>query len=120
MRAVVGSAVLLSLVAVLALAVGVVLRSSAGTIATVVVLVILPQILSFALPLPVAQWLLRATPAAAFAIQQGVTYYPQVQHNCLPEGGCYPLSPYNGLAVLAAYTAAALLLAAWTVRRRDA
>ena len=120
LRAVVGSAVLLSLVAVLALAVGVVLRSSAGTIATVVVLVILPQILSFAFPLPAAQWLLRVTPAAAFAIQQGVTYYPQVQHNCLPEGGCYPLSPYNGLAVLAAYTAAALLLAAWTLRRRDA
>ncbi|WP_043680353.1 DUF1349 domain-containing protein [Streptomyces xylophagus] len=120
LRAVVGSAVLLSLVAVLALSLGVVLRNSAGTIATVVVLVILPQILSFALPLPVAQWLLRATPAAAFAIQQGVTYYPQVQHNCLPESGCYPLTPYHGLAVLVAYTAAALLLAAWTVRRRDA
>ncbi|MFJ5307852.1 hypothetical protein [Streptomyces sp. NPDC088350] len=119
-RAVVGSALLLTLVAVLALAVGVVLRSSAGTIATVVVLVILPQILSFALPLPAAQWLLRVTPAAAFAIQQGVTYYPQVQHNCLPESGCYPLTPYHGLAVLVAYTAAALLLATWTVRRRDA
>ncbi|MBK3580698.1 ABC transporter permease subunit, partial [Streptomyces sp. MBT65] len=120
LRAVVGSAVLLSLVAVLALSLGVVLRNSAGTIATVVVLVILPQILSFAFPLPAAQWLLRVTPAAAFAIQQGKTYYPQVAHNCLPESGCYPLSPYNGLAVLAAYTAAALLLAAWTVRRRDA
>jgi hypothetical protein len=120
LRAVVGSAVLLSLVAVLALAVGVVLRNSAGTIATVVVLVLLPQILSFAFPLPAAQWLLRVTPAAAFAIQQGLTYYPQVEHNCLPESGCYPLAPYNGLAVLAAYTAAALLLAAWTVRRRDA
>ena len=120
LRAVVGSAVLLSLVAVLALALGVVLRNSAGAIAAVVVLVILPQILSFAFPLPAAQWLLRVTPAAAFAIQQGKTYYPQVQHTCLPESGCYPLSPYNGLAVLAAYTAAALLLAAWTVRRRDA
>lgn len=120
LRAVVGSAVLLSLVAVLALAVGVVLRSSAGTIATVVVLVLLPQILSVALPLPAAQWLLRVTPAAAFAIQQGVTYYPQVHHNCIPEGGCYPLTPYHGLAVLAAYAVAALLLAAWTVRRRDA
>ena len=120
LRAVVGSAVLLSLVAVLALSLGVVLRNSAGAIAAVVVLVILPQILSFAFPLPAAQWLLRVTPAAAFAIQQGKTYYPQVQHTCLPESGCYPLSPYNGLAVLAAYVLAALLLAAWTVRRRDA
>ncbi|MET7477349.1 hypothetical protein ABZT17_23690 [Streptomyces sp. NPDC005648] len=119
-RAVVGSAALLSLVAVLALAVGVILRNSAGTIATVVVLVLLPQILSFALPLPAAQWLLRVTPAAAFAVQQGVTRYPQVTYNCLPESGCYPLSPWHGLAVLAAYTAAALLLAAWSLRRRDA
>ncbi|RPF36523.1 ABC transporter permease subunit [Streptomyces sp. TLI_185] len=120
LRAVAGSAALLSLVAVLALAVGVILRNSAGTIATVVVLVILPQILSFAFPLPAAQWLLRVTPAAAFAIQQGVTHYPQVKYNCLPETGCYPLSPWNGLGVLAAYTAAALVLAAWSLRRRDA
>lgn len=119
LRAVVGSAILLSLVAVLALAIGVILRNSAGAIATVVVLVILPQILSFAFPLPAAQWLLRVTPAAAFAIQQGVTRYPQVQHNCLPESGCYPLSPWNGLSVLAAYAVAALLLAAWRLRRRD-
>ena len=120
LRAVVGSAALLCLVAVLALGVGVALRNSAGAIATVVVLVVLPQILSFALPLPAAQWLLRVTPAAAFAIQQGVTRYPQVKYNCLPESGCYPLSPWNGFAVLAAYAAAALLLAAWRLRRRDA
>ncbi|MFJ9538682.1 hypothetical protein ACIRPX_15595 [Streptomyces sp. NPDC101225] len=120
LRAVAGSAVLLSLVAVLALAVGVALRSTAGALATVVVLVILPQILSFAFPLPAAQWLLRVTPAAAFAVQQGLPRYPQVEHNCLPESGCYPLSPGPGLAVLAAYAAAALLLAARRLRRRDA
>ncbi|WP_266648113.1 hypothetical protein OG585_31125 [Streptomyces sp. NBC_01340] len=73
LRAVVGSAALLSLVAVLALALGAVLRNSAGAITAVVVLVILPQILAFALLLPIAHWLLGATPAAAFAIQQGVT-----------------------------------------------
>ncbi|MFD3381044.1 MULTISPECIES: ABC transporter permease subunit [unclassified Streptomyces] len=119
-RAVVGSALLLSLVAVLALAVGTLLRSSAGAITVVVVLVILPQILAFALPLPAAEWLLRLTPAAAFAIQQGVTYYPQVDHNCLPESGCYPMAPWNGLAVLGVYAAVALALALWRLRRRDA
>ncbi|OIJ95267.1 ABC transporter permease subunit [Streptomyces colonosanans] len=119
LRAVVGSAVLLSLVAVLALAVGALVRSSAGTIATVLVLVILPQILAFALPLPTAHWLLRLTPAAAYAIQQGLTYYPQVEHNCLPESGCYPMAPWNGLLVLVAYAAVALLLAGWRLRRRD-
>ncbi|MCX5187491.1 ABC transporter permease subunit [Streptomyces sp. NPDC059837] len=119
LRAVVGSAALLSLVAVLALALGAILRNSAGAITVVVVLMILPQILAFALPLPIAHGLLRATPAAAFAIQQGVTRYPQVQHNCLPEGGCYPMSPWNGFAVLCAYVAVALALAAWRLRRRD-
>ncbi|MGW2288665.1 ABC transporter permease subunit [Streptomyces phaeochromogenes] len=119
-RAVVGSALLLSLVAVLALAVGALLRSSAGAITAVVVLVILPQILAFALPLPAAEWLLRLTPAAAFAIQQGVTHYPQVDQNCLPESGCYPMTPWNGLAVLGAYVAVALALAVWRLRRRDA
>ncbi|MEU9289526.1 ABC transporter permease subunit [Streptomyces sp. NPDC048275] len=120
LRAVVGSAALLALVAVLALAAGAILRNSAGAITVVVVLVILPQILAFALPLPVAHWLLKVTPAAAFAIQQGVTYYPQVQHNCLPERGCYPLDPWNGFAVLGAYVVVALALAAWRLRRRDA
>ncbi|WAU84693.1 ABC transporter permease subunit [Streptomyces sp. Qhu-G9] len=119
-RAIVGSAILLSLVAVLALALGAVLRSSAGAITVVVVLVILPQILAFALPLPVAEWLLRLTPAAAFAIQQGVTYYPQVAHNCLPESGCYPLDPWHGLAVMCAYVAVALALAVRRLRGRDA
>ncbi|WP_327318072.1 hypothetical protein [Streptomyces sp. NBC_01235] len=120
LRAIVGSALLLALVAVLALAIGVVLRGSAATIATVVGLVVLPQILAFALPLPAAQWLLRLTPAAAFAIEQGATRYDFVEHNCLPESGCYPLSPWSGLAVMAAYAAVGLLLAAWCLRRRDA
>ncbi|WP_234341701.1 hypothetical protein [Streptomyces sp. NRRL S-646] len=71
-------------------------------------------------PAPVAQWLLQVTPAAAFAIHQGVTRYPQVEFNCLPEAGCYPLSPWPGLGVLAAYAAAALQMAAWRLRRRDA
>ncbi|MEV7340178.1 ABC transporter permease subunit [Streptomyces sp. NPDC093544] len=119
LRAVVGSAALLSLVAVLALATGAILRNSAAAITVVVVLVILPQILAFALPLPVGQWLLKLTPAAAFAVQQGVTYYPQVDHNCLPESGCYPLAPWNGFGVLCAYVAVALALAAWRLRRRD-
>ena len=120
LRAVVGSAALLALVAVLTLAVGAVLRNSAGAITVVVVLVVLPHILALALPLSVGHWLLRLTPAAAFAIEQGATYYPQVQHNCLPESGCYPLSPWNGLAVLCAYVVVAMALATWRLRRRDA
>lgn len=122
LRAVVGSAALLALAAVLALALGVVLRHSAGAITLVAVLVVLPQILSYALPLTAGHWLLRLTPAAAFAIQQGTSSdaYPQVAHACLPEDGCYPLSPWSGLGVLGAYAAVALALAVWRLNRRDA
>jgi ABC-type transport system involved in multi-copper enzyme maturation permease subunit len=122
MRVVIGSALLLALAAVLALALGVVLRSSAGAITLVAVLVVLPQILSYVLPLTAGHWLLRLTPAAAFAIQQGTSpdAYPQVAHACLPEGGCYPLSPWSGLGVLGVYAAVALALAVWRLNRRDA
>jgi hypothetical protein len=37
-----------------------------------------------------------------------------------PPNGYFPIGAWAGLAVLAAYTAAALGTAAWLVRRRDA
>jgi hypothetical protein len=37
-----------------------------------------------------------------------------------PQYGYYPLPPWAGLAVLAAWTAAALLAAGFLLRRRDA
>jgi hypothetical protein len=37
-----------------------------------------------------------------------------------PPNGYFPVSPWGGLAVLAAYTAVALLTALWLLRRRDA
>jgi ABC-type transport system involved in multi-copper enzyme maturation permease subunit len=37
-----------------------------------------------------------------------------------PPNGYFPISPWAGLAVLAAYTAVALTAATWLLRRRDA
>jgi len=122
LRVVAGTAALLAVAAVLALAVGTVLRRSAGAVTAVIVAIVLPYILAVAsvLPAGAAQWLLRLTPAAGFAIQQSVTEYPQVIASYTPNMGYFPLAPWAGLAVLCGYAALALGLAAVVLRRRDA
>lgn len=122
LRVVVGTAALLAVVAVLALAVGSMLRRSAGAVTLVVAAIVLPYILAVAYVLPAgpAQWLLRLTPAAGFAIQQSLTRYPQVSAGYTPANGFFPLAPWAGFAVLCAYTAVTLGLAIQLLRRRDA
>jgi ABC-type transport system involved in multi-copper enzyme maturation permease subunit len=121
LRAIVGTAALLAVAAVFAMAAGAVLRRSAGAITAVIVAVFLPELLALGgLPLAPAQWLLRLTPAAGFAVQQSVQYYPQVSYACQPANGCYPLTPWTGFGVLCAYAAAGLVLAVFLLRRRDA
>lgn len=122
LRVVGGTAALVALVAVLALAVGTVLRRGAGAVTAVIVAVVLPYILAVAsvLPAGAAQWLLRVTPAAGFAIQQSIPEHSQVAGTYTPATGYYPLAPWVGFAVLCAWTVLALGLAAMVLRRRDA
>ncbi|WP_419996179.1 ABC transporter permease [Streptomyces boninensis] len=120
LRAVLGTAALLALVAVLAMAAGALLRHSAGAITGVIVLMLLPLILGSALPLDLIQWVFRLTPTAAFSVQQGLPHYDQLSRPCMPENSCYPLPSYGGLGVLAAWAAIVLVLAIWRLRRRDA
>ena len=104
----------------ISLSAGTVMRPSAGAITTVVVLVIVPLILATVLPQDYADWRLRLTPAAAFGVQQGIPQYSQVMHVCQPYNGCFPLAPWDGFAVAAVWAAAALGLAIYQLRRRDA
>jgi len=120
LQIVVGTAGLLAVAAILALSAGAVLRRSAGAIAAVVVLLIVPLILGAILPQGPADWLLRLTPAAAFGLQQGTPRYSQVTSVCQPINGCFPLAPWEGFAVLCAWGAAALGIAVFLLRRRDA
>src|SRR6266851_2809266 len=122
LRVVVGTAALLAAAAVLALALGTVLRRSAAAVTIVIVAIVLPYILGIASVLPVgaADWLLRVTPAAAFAVQQAAPQYPQVIALYSPGSGYFPLAPWAGFAVLCAYAALALGLAVMLLRRRDA
>lgn len=118
LRAVLGTALVLALVAVFALAVGALVRNTAAAVTVVVVLLVLPSILVAGLPLDAARLLVRATPMAGFAVQRTMDDYPQVESACLPEDGCYPQGAGAGLAVLCAYVAVALVLAVWQLRRR--
>jgi uncharacterized membrane protein len=70
--------------------------------------IVLPYILGTAAVLPAgaAEWLLRVTPAAAFAIQQSIPAYPQVIAE-YTSPAYFPLSPWAGSAVLCGYAAAA-------------
>ena len=120
LQIVVGTAGLLVVAAILALSAGAVFRRSAAAITAVVALLIIPVILGVILPQGPADWVLRLTPAAAFGLQEGTPQYSQVMHTCEPYNGCFPLSPWNGFIVACIWAAAALALAIYVLRRRDA
>ena len=120
-RVVAGTAVLAAVTSILALALGAVVRSSAAAVTIAISVVVLPYLLkSFALPAGAADWMLRLTPAAGFAIQQSLPQYPQVAASYTPANGYFPLAPWAGFAVLCDYAAVALALALYLLRRRDA
>jgi ABC-type transport system involved in multi-copper enzyme maturation permease subunit len=121
LRVVAGTAVLLAVCAVLALGLGTLLRRGVTAVTVAVVVIVLPYLLAVAgLPSGPADWLLRVTPAAAFALQQSATEYAQVANLYTATGGYFPLPPWAGFGVLIGWTALALGLAAYALRRRDA
>jgi hypothetical protein len=121
-RIVAGTAAVLAVAAVFALAVGMLLRRSAGAVTAVIAAIVLPYLLALlpgVLPTAAEDWLARVTPAAGFAIQQGTSAYPQVSGSYTLANGYFPLAPWAGFAVLCAWAAAALALAVFVLRRRD-
>jgi hypothetical protein len=122
-RVIAGTAALTAVFAVFALGVGAILRHGAATVTVIITAVILPYLLAAAfpvLPAGAADWLLRVTPAAGFAIKQAVPAYPQVDGSYTPFQDYFPLAPWAGFAVTCAWAAVALALAAFLLRRRDA
>jgi ABC-type transport system involved in multi-copper enzyme maturation permease subunit len=121
-RVIVGTAAVLAVAAVFAVALGAILRRSAAAITAAVVVVVMPFLLTAlnVVPAGAGDWLLRVTPAAGLAIEQSIPRYSQVTTVTSPVQGYYPLSPYAGFAVLCLWAAAALALALVMLRRRDA
>jgi hypothetical protein len=121
LRVVAGTAALLAVAALLALGLGALLRRSVTAVTTAVVVIVLPYLLAMTvLPAGAARWMLRVSPAAAFAVQQAAQQYRQVDDLYAPANGYFPLPPWAGLAVLTAWAALALAAAAVLLRRRDA
>jgi ABC-type transport system involved in multi-copper enzyme maturation permease subunit len=118
-RAAIGTGLLFATAAVLVLALGTILRRSAGAVATGIVVFVLPFIVSHPLSPAASGWLFRATPTAAFAVQGTLPHFAQVSNAYTMQNGYYPLGPWAGLAVLAAYAAVAFGAAVWLIRRRD-
>jgi ABC-2 type transport system permease protein len=127
---VVGSAVYLALVAVLAFAVGALVRATAGGISVAIgLLLVLPILLSVAIALTQATWLLNVNavlPSAAGA--QLHTYAAAGTAAISGPGGREAVAPtadvvlngWGGLAVLVGWILVALIPALILVRRRDA
>jgi hypothetical protein len=127
-RMVAGTGVLLAVAAVLALAIATIVRRSASAIAIAIVVTVVPYLLAFH---PGSQpqgsgpgggggWPLQVTPAAALSLQQAVPQFHQLLAVYPLVNGYYPLAPWAGLAVECAWAAAALALAFFLLRRRDA
>jgi ABC-type transport system involved in multi-copper enzyme maturation permease subunit len=129
-RMVAGTGALLAVAAVLALAIGTIVRRSAPAIASAIVVIFVPYLFAFG-PLAGRQaqgsgpgggggWPLQITPAAALSVQQAVPQFHQLLTTYPLVNGYYPLAPWAGLAVECAWAAAALALAYYLLRRRDA
>jgi ABC-type transport system involved in multi-copper enzyme maturation permease subunit len=119
-RAVIGTAAMIAITAVLALALGAIARRGALAVTLIVVTTVLPLILGLTVSTSIGTWLLRITPAAGFAIQQSVVRYSQVSDSYTPMNGYFPLAPWAGFAVLCAWTLLAMAIASRVLRRRDA
>jgi ABC-type transport system involved in multi-copper enzyme maturation permease subunit len=124
-RVIAGSGALVALTAVAVLAIGTILRRSAGAILAGVVVFVLPTFTGPGIIGPTASgsaatWLYRVSPAAGFSIlgllpRSRLVSYPYTMAN-----GYYPLRPWAGLLVLCAYAAVALFAARIVLRRTDA
>jgi ABC-2 type transport system permease protein len=106
-RAVIGAALYLTVVGLFGLGIGAILRNTAAGIATfAAVMFVLPPLMNV---LP-SSWNNAASPYLPLAAGQAIM--------SITPGG-HHLAPWTGLGLLAAYTAASLVIAAVLLRRRD-
>jgi ABC-2 type transport system permease protein len=109
-RAVAGSGVYLGLLAIFSLGIGAILRHTAGAITVVLAAVLAPVIAVGFLPENIAEPVEKfSLMGAGLAIQQTVRREDNI-----------PIGPGGALVVVASYAAVALLVAIWTIGRRDA
>ncbi|MFD8382584.1 ABC transporter permease subunit [Streptomyces sp. NPDC059679] len=108
LRAVVGTAAAMALVALFSLGVGVLVRRTAGAVILLFSVFLVLPIVARISSVGVNDGVNRATPIAGLAIRQTLSLIDD------------SISPWGGLAVLCGYTAVALGAAFWVQGRRDA
>ena len=108
-RAVVGTGLYLTLIGLLAIGVGFLIRSTAGAIATLVGIVLVLPLLASALPDPYAGDVTKYLPLSALNRMMATTH---------PDSNL--LGPWAGLGITALYAAAALVAGLLLLKRRDA
>jgi len=118
-RVILGTGLLFAVAAIGILGLATVLRRSAGAVATGIVLFVLPFIIGANPSSSAADWLMRVTPIAAFAVQGTLPHFAQVSDAYTWSNGYYPFGPWVGFAVLCAYAAVAFGAAMWWIQRRD-
>ena len=109
LRAAVGSVIYLILIALLALGIAAAVRDTAVSIGAALAVLYLPPLLAQAVGDPLRRFLEQTGPTTA-----GLSIQATVNLHSLP------IDPWAGLGVLAAWTAAALVLGAFLLNRRDA
>jgi ABC-2 type transport system permease protein len=109
-RAIIGTTLYLGMMAVLAFAVGTIVRRAGSAIAVVLAILYAPAIVSLMLAEPLRGWLQRISPMmAGLAVQRTIL-----------RGDSVPIGSWSGLGVAATWSAIALIAAVWLVRLRDA
>ncbi|HEY8301076.1 MAG TPA: ABC transporter permease [Jatrophihabitans sp.] len=109
LRAIVGAAVYLTLIGVLAVGIGFIVRNTAGALATLFGIVLVAPLLTNALPEPYATDVAKFLPLNIGSRIVATT-----------EFDTRALGPWVGIAVLAGYAAVALAAGAFVLSRRDA
>lgn len=108
LRAVLGGAVHLVMIGAIAVGLGAILRRTAGAVAVLfAVLLVVPGLVTL-LPSPWNDDVTKYLPSSAGVAMSAHVQFPNL------------LSPVAGFVVLAGYTSVTLLVAAWTLQRRDA
>ena len=120
LRIIAGFAGLVAVTAVAVLALGAILRRGAGAVTVGIVVFVLPYTLKQVLGGSADEWLFRLTPAAGLDVLAALPRSAQVAYPYTLSNGYYPLPPWAGIAVLCAWAAVALGVAALVLRRRDA
>jgi ABC-type transport system involved in multi-copper enzyme maturation permease subunit len=128
-RIIAGAGAVTALTAVGVLGLGTILRTSAAAVTASIVVFVLPALLGPGILGPASSggsgggtlsWLYRFTPAAGLSVLGVLPRSSLVDLPFTLANGYYPLPAWAGLAILGAYSALAIALAAYLLRRRDA